>query len=159
MEQEFLTRPEPSPRVSDAMIAMRLPSLVVFLASACFMCAPILYYGVSQQASSTNCWLIGGLLLTSATLRLWYPLSTISFSWFNMILGLWVFLSPLLLGYTDQTAYTVHSMALGVVIIGMSLASVFASKFRGTLLANASDDMGGLTPEGYPPHQQPPGRI
>ena len=154
MDQEFLTRSEPPPTAMDAMIAMRVPSLVVFLASACFTGTPILFYGVSHEASAANCVCIGGILLMSSLLRLWYPLATVGFSWFNALLGFWIFISPFIFGYTDQTAYTVDSMVLGIVIIGMSFASVFACKFRGTRLANAPDDLVGLTPEGHAPHSQ-----
>lgn len=149
MELESLIKSEPPPRVVDAMIAMRVPSFVVFLASACFTGAPILFYGVSHEASAANCAVIGGILLMSSALRLWMPLATVGFSWFNMILGLWMFISPFVFGYTAQTAYTVATMVFAVVIIGMSLASVYAKRFPGTPLATAYEDRQGLEHQDY----------
>jgi hypothetical protein len=148
MEHELLITTDPPPRVTDAMIAMRVTSFVVFLASACFFGLPILYYGVSQQMSAANCWCVGGILLLSSMLRLWYPIPTIGLSWFNMILGLWVFISPFILGYMDQTGYAANTMILGVVIVGMSLSSIYGNRFPGTPLATASEELVGLKPEG-----------
>jgi hypothetical protein len=141
MDQEFLTRSEPPPRVSDAMIAMRVPSLVVFLASACVFGMPILYYGMSHELSGANSMCVGGILLLSATLRLWYPLSTVGFSWFNMLLGLWIIISPWIFGYSYVTAPTVHSVCMGIVIVGMSIASVYGRRFPGTPLATTYADL------------------
>jgi CDP-diglyceride synthetase len=149
MEQEFLTRTEPPPRVSDAMIAMRVPSLVVFLAAACFFGTPILYYGVSHEASSANCWCVGGLLLLSSMLRLWFPLSTVGLSWFNLVCGLWIFISPWVFNYTSETGRFVNTLCVAVIIIGMSLASIFGRKFAGTPLATAYADRQGLEDQDY----------
>lgn len=149
MELESLIKSEPPPRVVDAMIAMRAPSFVVFLTSACFACTPILFYGVSDEPSAANCICIGSILLMSSALRLWYPLETVGFSWLNVILALWMFISPFVLGYTNQTAYTVATMVFAVVIIGMSLASVYAKRYLGSPLATAYEDRQGLEHQDY----------
>jgi hypothetical protein len=150
MEHPFLIKTDPPPYITDARMAMRMPSFVVFLAATIFACTPILYYGVSHEPSSSNCWLVGGILMISAALRLWFPLGTIGFSWFNMLLGIWVFISPLILGYWDQTAYTVHTMLMGIVIVGMSLASVYGSRFPGTPISTAYEERQGLQHQDYP---------
>lgn len=149
MEQEFLTKSEPPPRISDARIAMRVPAFVVFLASAWFLVTPLAYYGVSLDVSSVNCWIVGGILLFSSLLRLWIPLSTVGFSWFNMILGLWVFASPWIFGYTSETGRLVNTLCLGVIITGMSIMSARAGKLWGSPLATAYADRQGLDEQYY----------
>jgi hypothetical protein len=147
MEHEYLLKTDHPPRVSDAMIAMRVPSFVVFLASAWFFVTPLSYYGVSLDASAANCWCVGAILLLSSMLRLWYPIPTVGLSWFNMVLGFWVLISPWIFSYTSETGRFVNTLCLGTVIVGMSLASVYAQKFPGTPLATAYADRQGLEEE------------
>jgi small neutral amino acid transporter SnatA (MarC family) len=149
MENDFLIDTEQIPRVRDAVIAMRVPSFVVLLFSTWFAGTPIAYYGVSDQPSAANCIIAGGLVMASAAIRLVWPLSTMGFAWFNVLMGLWIFISPFVLGYVDQTAYTVNTMIMGVIIVGMSLASIFARRFIGTPLATAYEDRQGLDDQDY----------
>jgi small neutral amino acid transporter SnatA (MarC family) len=130
------------------MIAMRVPSLIVFLLAAIFTCTPILFYGVSHELSAANCVCVGGILLMSAALRLWFPLATVGFSWFNMLLGLWIVISPFVFGYAGQTGYTVNTVLLGVLILAMSLASIYAGRFIGTPLATSYEDRVGVVEQG-----------
>jgi hypothetical protein len=92
---------------------------------------------------------VGGILLLSSMLRLWYPLSTVAFSWFNMVLGVWVFISPWVFGYTSETGRLVNTLCLGVVITGMSLMSARARKLWGSPLATAYEDRQGLEEHEY----------
>ncbi len=149
MQHEYLIKSDPPPRVSDAMIAVRVPAFVVFLASAWFMVTPLSYYGVSHDLSSANCWCVGSILLMSSALRLWFPLSTIGCSWLNMVLGLWVFISPWVFNYTSETGRLVNTLCLGVVITAMSIVSSRARKLWGTPLATAYADRQGLEEQEY----------
>lgn len=149
MEHDFLIDTEQIPRVRDAVIAMRVPSFVVLLFSTWFAGTPIAYYGVSDQPSATNCLIAGGLVATSAAIRLVWPLPTMGFAWFNVLMGIWITLSPFILGYADQTGYTVNTVVCGLIIIGMSLASIYARRFIGTPLATAYEDRQGLNAQEY----------
>ena len=140
MEHEILPTTEPPPRVTDAMIAMRVPSLVVFLASTWFMVTPLAYYGVSNDLTSLNYWLVGLLLVCSSILRLWFPLPTVGFSWFNMVGGLWVFVSPWVFNYTSETGPFINTLCLGVIITAMSIASAKAGAIWGTPLVTVHED-------------------
>jgi len=139
MEHDFLTPvTEPPPQIADARMAMRITSFVVFLASSWFAGIPILYYGVSQDVRSANFAIIGGMLLCSSALRLWFPLATVGFAWFNALLGIWVVISPWILGY--GTAVTVTCLVLGLLIIGMSIASARAGIYPGSPIATVYED-------------------
>lgn len=148
MEQDILTnKADPPPYISDARIAMRTPSLVVFLASAVLMCTPILYYGVSH-ASSLNFWTVGGILVCSAAFRLWFPFASVGFSYFNAFLALWMFVSAFIFDY--PVAIMVHTTVVSFVIIGMSLASIYGGRFIGTPIATAYEERQGLQQQDYP---------
>jgi len=85
--------------------------------------------------------------LLSSIVRLWYPIPTVGLSWFNAVLGLWVLISPWIFSFTSETGRFVNTLCLGTVIVGMSLASVYAHKFPGTPLATAYADRQGLEEE------------
>jgi hypothetical protein len=149
MEQDILTnKPEPPAHIADARMAMRMPSFVVFLASSWFLGMPILYYGVSQDARCLNFWIVGTILLCTSALRLWFPLATVSFAWFNAFLGVWAFISPYILGY--GTGVTVNTDVLALLIIGMSIASAKAWSYPGSPIATAYEDHQALRHHDYP---------
>ena len=149
VEQDILTnKADPPPYISDARIAMRTPSLIVFLAASVLMCTPILYYGVSQQPSSMNFWFVGCILVCSAALRLWFPFATVGFSYFNALLALWMFISAFIFDYS--TAVKVHTIVVSFMIIGMSIASVYGERFIGTPLATVFEERQGLEDQEYP---------
>ena len=150
MEHDYLIRTELPPRVTDAMIGMRVTSFVVFLASVWFTGTPISYYGMSLNvAASFNFFVVGGVLLLSSALRLWYPLETVGFSWLNAILGIWVFISPWVFGFSNYTNALINTLCLGVVITAMSIISARARRMLGTPLATAYADRQGLEEQEY----------
>jgi hypothetical protein len=149
VEQDILTnKADPPPYISDARIAMRTPSLIVLVASLVLACTPILYYGVSQDASSLNYWFFGGILVCSSALRVWFPFATVGFSYFNALLALWMFISAFIFDYGAGVA--VHTAVVSAFIIGMSLASVYGGRFIGTPIATAYEDRQGLEHQAYP---------
>ena len=150
MAHDIFIKSELPPRVQDAVIAMRVPSAVVALASIWFTATPLSYYGISLNTPATFNFLgVGGLLLCSSALRLWFPLATVGFSWLNAILGLWVLITPWVFGYSDYTTCLINTICLGVVIVGMSIVSARARPLPGTPLANAYEDRQGLELQDY----------
>ncbi len=101
MEHDYLIRTELPPRVTDAAIAMRVSSFVVFLASIWFAATPIAYYWIPQNDSASfNFAVVGGILICTSLLRLWLPLYTVGLSWLNVVLGIWGFISPWVFGFS-----------------------------------------------------------
>src|SRR5579875_1907289 len=149
MEQDFFFDTEQLPRVRDAVIAMRVASAIVLLFSTWFAATPISYYGVSDEPSAANCVIVGGLVVLCAAIRLVWPLPTMGLAWFNVVMGIWIVLSPFILGYAHQTGYMVNTLVCGFIIVGMSLASIYARRFPGTPLATAYEDRQGLNEHEY----------
>jgi hypothetical protein len=76
----------------------------------------------NAELFSWNCWIVGALVFASAILALldlrpWEEVA-------NIIFGVWMFLSPWLLGYSVQTALAWNSVIVGALITifaGMAL--------------------------------------
>jgi hypothetical protein len=78
------------------------------------MAAPsVLAYG---DPARTNDWVVGPLAATFACIALWEATRTVR--WWNLPLGAWLVVAPLILGY--EAVPLVHSLAAGLVMIGMS---------------------------------------
>lgn len=150
MEHDYFIKPELPPRVADTAVAMRVPAFVVFLASVWFLVTPESYYGMWQYPTAFfNFVIVGGILVVSSSLRLWYPLVTVGFSWLNVLLGIWVFITPWVFGFTSYTGAFINTLCLGVVITGMSFISARVRFLRGTPLNTAYADWEGLEHQTY----------
>ena len=111
------------PEMNDTATASRTASLVVFVAALWFFVAPWAYYGVSDRTSAWNCWIVGALMVAFAAARLWHPLYSKAGSWANMVLAIWVLVSPWICGYTEHTAQFINSLTVGAVVFALSIAS------------------------------------
>jgi hypothetical protein len=118
-----------NPETSDNVTAARNASGVVFLAAVWLFVSPFAYYGVSDQRNAWNSWIAGVLMILLSGARLWRPLSFAAFSWVNMILGIWVAISPWVFGYVGDSARLTNSLCVGLIVLGCSIAAVW-STFR-----------------------------
>lgn len=121
--QKIYREPLVEPEAQDRMIAARVTTLVTAIASFCFFLTPILYFGVSEDPSGWNAWLIGGLLMCSCLVRIVWPAVTTFVSYVNFVLGIWVLISPWVFGYTWYLGHWINDMVCGSIIIGYSLFS------------------------------------
>lgn len=87
-------------------------------------------YGVT--AHSWNNWIVGALIVIFAAMRLSGPPSMSGVSWANCILGIWMFASPWIYGYTGYGAAFASSLAVGIVVFVLALVSATAFP-RGTV--------------------------
>ena len=80
------------------------------------MAAPaVLGYGGAAQ---TNDRVVGPVAATFAVVAIWQ--ATRSLRWVNLAAGLWLLAAPWVLGY-GETAPTVNSLAVGVVLAALAL--------------------------------------
>lgn len=126
------------PTTQDRRIAARVCSLFCWMAALWFFVSPWAYFGVSDQQSAWNPWIVGGFMVAASMVRLIRPDGTSGFSAFNAILSVWVLLSPFVLGYTSQTAHMVNTLTVGTVILSCSVLSWFVT--RDTKQAIATPD-------------------
>jgi hypothetical protein len=128
LTQDELHPKQVLPVVEDNVTAARVSTLFCWLAALWFFLSPWAFFGVSEQASAWNSWLLGGGLVLLTMLRLIAPLVTSWVSWICTVSGVWIFISPWVLGYSGYGARTVNSIAVGSVLIGFSIMSRVISR-------------------------------
>ena len=109
---------DPATRPNGAKAA----STIVLLAGIWFFVSPWVY-GSYTHSNAWNSWIIGAILFILACIRLARPLYSAALSWCNMVLGIWVFFSPWIYGYTGNTGRFINSLCVGVVVFVLSIAS------------------------------------
>jgi hypothetical protein len=116
------------PESYDRNIAARTSSLFCWLAAFWFFITPWTFFGVSTQSSAWNAWLVGGAMVIASMVRITHPEHTTVFSMLNVVLSIWVLISPFVFGYVHEPMHLANTLAVGVVILGLSLISLLTTK-------------------------------
>lgn len=129
----ILTTAELSPRVAlparqDRNMAARVCSFFCWMAALWFFVSPWAYFGVSDQDSGWNAWIVGAVMVLASMVRFIQPEGTTGFSVVNAVLSVWVLISPFVFGYTSDTAHLVNTLAVGAVTLSFSILSLLVSK-------------------------------
>lgn len=120
----------------DDLISARAASIVCFVAGLWFFLSPWAYYGVSNDPNAWNAWLVGAIIVAFSIARTCGPTHAIGFSYVNAVLGVWIFISPFVIGYTSDIPHVVNSLAVGIFVTTFSIVSVRSIRnlVRGTSL-------------------------
>ncbi len=130
------THPNAPREESDKITAVRTSSLVCLLAGLWLFISPWAFYGMSDRRSAWNAWIVGILIFAIAGVRIVRPVYSAAFSWANVVLGLWVFFSPWIYGFSSNRTWLVNSLCVGLTVFAMSLAS---NRVRKMIPASDSD--------------------
>jgi hypothetical protein len=106
---------------NDNITAVRVATLASAVASLWCFVSQWSYYGVSNTAHAWNGWIVGPIMFAFAAARLYRPWLAAGLSWSNAILGIWIFLSPWIFGYTGNMAEWINSLSIGVVVCASSI--------------------------------------
>lgn len=117
------------------MVAARTSSFFCWMAALWLFVSPWAYFGVSDQRSAWNAWIVGALMVVASLVRLIHPRSTYGFSVVNAVLSLWVLASPFVFGYTSQKGRLANTLTIGAATLSFSLLSLLVSKDAGEKLA------------------------
>lgn len=117
------TSPGSTPRVAGAKTA----SAIVFIAGIWFFFSPWIYGGAGA-ADAWNAWIVGALLFIFGVIRVSRPLATTGLSWLNALLGIWVFFSPWIYGYTANVGRFINSLCVGVIVFVLAIISARAAR-------------------------------
>ncbi len=123
------------PRIQDRLVAARTMSLFCWMAALWFFLSPWTYFGVSDQTSGWNAWVVGGLMVAASLVRVIQPKGTSGLSLFNSLLSLWVIISPFVFGYEGEKARMINTITAGIITLAFSLLSLEVSKDRTGRLA------------------------
>ena len=80
----------------------------------------------SDAATAWNAWIIGAAIVVVALIALGTPASAAA-PWINVVLGVWLFISPWVLRYTDVSDGATNAWVFGVVAV---LVALWASSVR-----------------------------
>ena len=123
-----------TPATTDGHPA-RGASTIALLAGLWLFLSPWIY-GASGNASAWNTWIVGALIFILAGFRRSH-LSATGPSWLNSILGIWIFVSPWVYGYTGQTGRLINSLFLGFVVLCASLAAANSERMSHDMTSTA----------------------
>jgi len=105
---------------------VKLASGINILAGLWLFVSPWVYT-VWHLHNAWNAWIIGALIAIFAAIRVSSPDGTPFFSWINVLLGIWTFVSPWMYGYVGDTGRFVNSLCVGVVVFILAIASLRSS--------------------------------
>ena len=116
------------PGTEDRLTAARTSSFFCWVAAIWFFISPWAYFGVSEDRSGWNAWIVGGVMVMASMIRIIRPEGTAGFSLVNVVLGAWVLFSPFVFGYTNNTGRFINTLSVGTVLLSFSLLSFLISR-------------------------------
>ncbi len=100
---------------------VRTASTIVLLVGLWFSISPW-FFRASSAPTAFNNWMVGGMIVTFAFMRLTQPGSQFA-SWTNALLGLWVIASPWIQAYAFEPARMANTLVCGIVVTIAALVS------------------------------------
>lgn len=95
------------------------------LAGLWLILAPFVLNFEGADAAQWNHIIVGAAVLILAAIRAFDPDERESLSWMNVVLGLWMIVSPFLLGYANVNDAQTNSLIVGVVILALAAFSAY----------------------------------
>jgi hypothetical protein len=108
--------------------ASKSGSSMAMLAGMWFFASPWVY-GSYLFRESWNNWIIGAVITILAMIRL----STVDLkrtqwiTWINCLLAIWIFVSPWIYQYRDNTDRLINSVCVGVILFAVAMFSAVAA--------------------------------
>jgi len=104
------------------LTGVRAASTIVLLAGLWFFVSPWVY-GAYTHTNALNSWIVGAVIFILGCIRVANPSSWTAVSWYNLVLGIWAFVSPWVYGYTTNTGRLINSLCVGVIVLVFSIIS------------------------------------
>lgn len=112
---------------------VRLASGLNMLVAVWVIISPWVYGHSDSVASVWNSVIVGILIALCAVSRYSSP-ATVWPSWVNVLLGIWLIISPWIYGYVAHTARVWNSVILGIIVILLGVWGIMTSRL-GTAMA------------------------
>ena len=106
----------------NTVSTVKATATINMLAGIWLFISPWVYQTYQSSPSSWNSWIAGALIVLFAAIRMSHPMSARAASIVNMLLGIWVFASPWIYGYTNYTGRFVNSLCIGVIVFVLGTA-------------------------------------
>lgn len=95
------------------------------LAGLWLILAPFVLNFEGAEIAQWNHVIVGSAVLVLAAIRAFDPDERESMSWMNVVLGLWMIVSPFLLGYANVNDAQANSLVTGVIILALAAFSAY----------------------------------
>jgi len=105
--------------------AVNVSNTIALLAGVWLFVSPWVYR-VTLDRSAWNSWIFGAIIVILAAIRLGRPMGTAALSWIHCLMGVWMFISPWVYGYTSDMGRFINSLCVGVVVF-VAAISIAAS--------------------------------
>lgn len=109
----------------DELQRARWASAGNVLAGLWLILAPFILNFEGADTAQWNHIIVGAAVLVLAAIRAFNPDERESLSWMNVVLGLWMIVSPFLLGYANVNDAQTNSLITGVVILALAAFSAY----------------------------------
>lgn len=109
----------------DELQRARYASAGTVLAGLWLIVAPFVLDFEGVAAAQWNHIIVGAAVLVLAAIRTFDPDERESMSWLNVVLGLWMIVSPFLLGHANVDAAQTNSLIGGVAILLLAAFSAY----------------------------------
>ncbi len=114
---------EMTPPARGGLGAAQFFSVITLLAGIWFFISPWVY-GSGARGVAFNNWFAGALIIIFAVTRVARPAFSTAMAWANMVMGIWVFCSPWIYGYSaSNAALFINSIVVGIIIFVCSVIS------------------------------------
>lgn len=109
----------------DELMRARYASSGNVLAGLWLIAAPFVLNFEGSDTAQWNHIIVGAAVLVLAGIRAFDPDEREGISWVNVILGLWMIVSPFVLGYANVDNAQTNSIVTGVIILALAAFSAY----------------------------------
>lgn len=92
--------------------------------------APFVLTFTAHRGSEWNNIIVGAIVAVLAAIRLWGGVGTGWLSWVNVVLGLWLIVSPWIFGNSNVSAILWDDIIIGAIIVVFGAWSAMAARSR-----------------------------
>ncbi len=104
-------------------------SVLNILAGIWLIISPFVLGFSLMPAATWNTLIVGIVVLILAAIRAGYPLRNVGLSWINLLLGIWLIISPWVLSYRGSTTPVGNDVILGIIVGILGIASALATPY------------------------------
>lgn len=103
----------------------RWASSLNVLAGIWLVIAPFILGFTSSASAMWNSIAVGAVVVVLAAIRAFNPDEREGISWVNVVLGLWMVVSPYVLNYTNVSSAQTNALITGVIILALAAFSAY----------------------------------
>jgi hypothetical protein len=107
-----------------------LASGLNIIAGIWLIISPFVLGFTNHNGAQWDCIIVGVIVAIIAAIRTWGPPRTAWLAWVNVILGIWMIVSPWIFGVSDVNAILWNGIISGIVVIVLAAWSALAVESR-----------------------------